>query len=235
MESLGLENMLQLILVKEGVRPAFLLQPADYKERTGDNPRMKTILEAAKRMFPDLKQSDQYESYQGTLISKQDYNGRTDIQKKEMGRILGYPCFTDVDQMDPQKTLYGIDVMVSTQDGNQFQLFGNRCADDTKRNAFEEFARRAKQVFDKPEYKALLKGNEVKSVEVLVEKIIPVKQLVDKLLTPNPTEPWTQDEQDRIQRLVQFRIFYELSILFLGPFPIRQPRTPRHFVGSLGL
>ena len=38
-----------LRLVQENVRPAMLIQPADYKEATGNDPRTKSILDSIRR------------------------------------------------------------------------------------------------------------------------------------------------------------------------------------------
>ena len=50
-------------------------------------------------MFPSLYQSHNYERYQGDIISKTSYVDRTDITLAEMGKILGYPCYKDYEEI----------------------------------------------------------------------------------------------------------------------------------------
>jgi len=47
--------MINCILVKEGVRPVMLLQPADYSESTGADPKTKQQLEQIKINCLNLK------------------------------------------------------------------------------------------------------------------------------------------------------------------------------------
>jgi hypothetical protein len=60
-EKIGIENVLNSILVNENIRPAMLIQPADYGEATGNDPETKSIVNEIKTYFPDLKPSENYE------------------------------------------------------------------------------------------------------------------------------------------------------------------------------
>jgi hypothetical protein len=71
---IGTENIINLVLVHEGVRPAMLFQPADQGEATGADPKTKKILDAMKIEFPDLIYSENYQTYQGIIISKVNYD-----------------------------------------------------------------------------------------------------------------------------------------------------------------
>ena len=93
----NIDVILNCILVNENVRPAMLVQPADYKEANHEGPKMKYIIEGIQKMFPYLIVSSQYENYQGVIISKMNYNGKKDISLVEMGKLLGYPCYQDFD------------------------------------------------------------------------------------------------------------------------------------------
>ena len=68
-----MSTFINLLLVKEGIRPAFLLQPADYGEATGKDEITSSILREIRKVFPDLKFSEKYKRYQGILISKTDF------------------------------------------------------------------------------------------------------------------------------------------------------------------
>ena len=69
-------NILNAILVNEGVRSAMLIQPSDYKERTGTDTKTLSIVNKIKKLFPDLVSSDTYTTYQGTIISKKSFDGK---------------------------------------------------------------------------------------------------------------------------------------------------------------
>lgn len=107
-----IENILNAILVKEGVRPAMLIQPADYGEATGTDKKTSSIVNAIIKLFPNLVSSDDYQDYQGTIISKQSYDG-TDISLNRMGEILGYPCFSDFETLNREEPLFKLDLKVS--------------------------------------------------------------------------------------------------------------------------
>ena len=79
---IGLYNLINLILVKERVRPAFLLQPQDK-----GNENIKKIINNIKIYFPELIHSKDYLIYQGIIISYDNFNGR-EISLNEMGRIF---------------------------------------------------------------------------------------------------------------------------------------------------
>ena len=67
-----------------------LVQPADYGEATGKDPQTKSFLDKVKREYPQLIHSEEYDPYQGIILSKKKYKGS--ISLEEMGRILGYHC-----------------------------------------------------------------------------------------------------------------------------------------------
>ena len=97
----GIENLINSILVDENVRPAFLLQPADYNEASGKDKETKAVLLQIKKHFPHFKLNENYTPYQGIIISKRNYNNIHEISGVKMGEILGYPCNKDFDSIDP--------------------------------------------------------------------------------------------------------------------------------------
>ena len=54
MSEIGLEEYINCVLVNTDVRPAFLIQPADYREATSNDPKTRAIVSAIRRTFPDL-------------------------------------------------------------------------------------------------------------------------------------------------------------------------------------
>ena len=84
------EVLVNVILVKDDVRPAYLLQFANYDEYNNKGIITSSLANEAKQLFPELILSTDYIINQGTIISKKDYNGRNDIDLDKMGEILGY-------------------------------------------------------------------------------------------------------------------------------------------------
>ena len=52
-KDLDIDIILNCILVNENVRPAMLVQPADYKEATHNDPKTKSIIEGIEKYFPE--------------------------------------------------------------------------------------------------------------------------------------------------------------------------------------
>ena len=176
-----IDVILNCILVNENIRPAMLVQPQDYDEETGEDSKTKSILQEIKIIFPELIQSENYETYQGIIVSKTDYNGQT-ISLNDMGKVLGYPCYQDFEDLDRNKTTYGIHINIIFKSGEKIQLLANICKDETKNNIFNDLAAKAKNAFKNPKYEYLLKGFEVENVEVTIKSIIPIQELINNLI-----------------------------------------------------
>jgi len=155
-DKINLVSLLNAILVNENIRPAMLVQPADNDESTGEDPKTKSILNAIKTEFPELLQSGNYKAYQGIIISKVDYNGKTDISLEDMGQILGYPCYTDFNTINPDDTSFSITVYAYIKNGEKIPLLANICKDETKKDIFKQFAVKACEVFAMEKYKKKL-------------------------------------------------------------------------------
>lgn len=110
---LSLDIIINCILVKEGVRHAMLLQPANYGETSGNDPKIKKILDEIKIKYPELYQSENYETYQGVLISKTCYDGEVNVSPNKMGEILGYPCHKNFSEINLDEIRYSISLGVS--------------------------------------------------------------------------------------------------------------------------
>ena len=177
LEIIGIENIINLILVNEGVRPAMLLQPQDHGEATGADPKTKKILDAMKIEFPNLIYSENYQIYQGIIISKVNYNDQT-ISLEKMGEILGYPCYKDFATLDRSKITYVISLHATTSNEQKFQIIINVCKDNISK-IFEEISSKANSVFSKEEYTSLF-GNIRFHVET--SENIPPHIIIDKLI-----------------------------------------------------
>lgn len=220
-EQIGIENVLNSILVNENVRPAMLVQPANYNEATGKDPKTKSIVEAIKKQFPTLLFSEDYKTYQGVIISKTDYNGQ-EISLERMGEILGYPCYQDFNAINPTHISYSINVYVKQKNTNEItDLFSNVCKDETNIEKFKSFADRAKLALNKKEYNDILNGIEFDKVGVEIEKIIPTQAIINKLIDNIQLQ---QDELDKIQNILfNFGFSMELQLYFLEKFQYTNP------------
>jgi len=210
METIGINNLLNVILVKEDVRPAMLLQPADYKESTGNDPKTKRVLDAIKSEFPELKQSENYQIYQGIIISKNDYDDQK-ISLERMGEILGYECFRDFADIKKSDETYRITILAHLNNGSEEELFTNVCKNKSKENMFQDFAVKAKKAFDKNH--SLLQGIIIENVDVNIEKNIPTQFIINKLIK---NQKLVKDEKDTILNILynlnfslDFKIYFQ--------------------------
>lgn len=183
-EKIKIENLLNAILVNEGIRPAMLIQPTDYDENNSKDPITKGILDGIKSLIPDLIYSDNYERNQGIIISKnENYNDRKDISLTEMGKILGYPCYSEFVSMheDVDADKYSISINAKLRNGEEENLFANMCKDLDKKGEFDAMAERIKAVFDS---NALLKRLNivVDDVYVDVAKHTSPNNIINKLV-----------------------------------------------------
>lgn len=198
---------LNAILVNENIRPAMMIQPIDYGKKTKTN----KMIDFIKHYFPNLIFSENYEDYQGIIVSKTNYNERTDISSGVMGQLLGYPCFQDFDHIDSKKISYNIDVNVELEDGTILQLFANKCLDKTKIDEFNDFVVEAKIAFAKEEYKGVL-GIEVKNVFLTVEQNIPTQIIIDDIVENKPLD---EDKMKKIKNIMYNFGFSTSFLLFI--------------------
>lgn len=179
-------NILNAILVNEGVRSAMLVQPQDYKERTGTDPITLSIVNKIKRLFPEIVSSDKYETYQGTIISKKSYDGKT-ISLGNMGKILGYPCYNDYETLNREEPLYDLQLVVSYNDTEiPLPLFNNVCKDKKTLDTFTSLSTKAYRALTNEKYKGVLDGikiHKINRVYVATEDIIPAQHLINKMMT----------------------------------------------------
>lgn len=181
-------NILNAILVNERVRSAMLVQPQDYKERTGTDPITLSIVNKIKRLFPELYSIDKYETYQGTIISKKPYDGdKATISLGKMGKILGYPCFNDYETLNREEPLYDLQLVVSYNDNEiPLPLFNNVCKDKKTLGQFNSLSTKAYKALTNEKYKGVLDGikiHKINRVYVAIEDIIPTQHIINKMMT----------------------------------------------------
>jgi len=220
-DSIDLNNIINSILVEEEIRNASLIQPADYDEVTDTDPKMTVIQEKIKSLFPHLIFSKSYNIYQGVIVSKKSYD-REEISLKRMGEILGYPCYKDFGNYDKNnETSYTIEININFENGSFQQLLANICKNKDEEAIFQEMAEKAEIALKKPEYKDILKGNEVKNITVYLESVIPSKVLIDKLIE---NQPFYKEEKDAIMNfLYNFGFSMEIEFYFKENFQYDNP------------
>jgi hypothetical protein len=201
---IGIENIINLILVHEDVRPAMLLQPQDRGEVTGADPKTKKILDTMKIEFPHLIYSENYEMYQGIIISKINYDEQY-ISLNKMGEILGYPCYKDFEDLDRSQITYTISISATLANGQKNQILVNVCKDGVSK-LFEEICSKANSVFSKEEYTSLF-GHI--TFDLQINENIPPHKIIDKLINSEIITP--ADTQEISNIIYNFGFKMEVS------------------------
>jgi hypothetical protein len=201
-ESIKLDVFINCILVQNNVRPAFLIQPADYREATSTGPKTSAILTGIRRYFPELILSD----IRGeTLVSKRAYTNADIKTDTDMGTIIGYPCAKDypyIREHNNTITTTTIDIVVHLLPGEQtdrIQLFAYVCLDDSQYAAAKKLAAACERVLKKDP----VVGPIIGYVEAVKSVNNPVSLLIEKLVrgTKNFNEEETYDIENYIANL----------------------------------
>jgi hypothetical protein len=194
-------NILNAILVNEGVRPAMLIQPADYNEKTGKDTKILSIVNRIKELFPKLLLSDNYKIYQGTIISKKFYDDKV-ISLEKMGEILGYPCFNNFETLNRDKLLFNLELVVSCNDGTEYPLFNNICKDKKTIRELKSLSIKAFKALTNEKYKDILKSFsilKINKIYVNIDIMIPIQYIIDKLITKKKL---SNEEIDKIRNVL---------------------------------
>lgn len=216
---IGLENLLNLILVEAEVRSAFLLQPADYSEATGADPVTKSILDGVKKYFPKLDLCQEYKAYQGIIISKNcggipKFDPSEIIDYNKMGKILGYPCSDEFEEIIRNKDIikYGVYVYVIFDSHPRIQLMANVCKDKSKIDIFKNFAEKARHALRR-EHNKLLEDIKILDIIVDTDVTIPDQVIIDRL-SDVKSQSLSEDEEDTVNNILYNSISEEFSEVF---------------------
>ena len=197
-KDIQIKNLLNAILVNENIRPAMLVQPIDYNESKGTDKITSTIVNGIKKLFPNLYLTDNYQNYQGTIISKKKLSHDNQfISFENMGKILGYPCYKNFENFNRDGHLFALELIVLYNNNIEIVLFANVCENNQTLNKFKFnlIAQKAFDVFTSGKYKNILKGININNVYVNVENMIPTQSVIDKLITNKKV---TQEEKEKI-------------------------------------
>lgn len=131
----GVHISINLILVNEGYRKAFLIQGTE--DFPTDNYTLKEILLMINILYPKL---NFYQTNQGTIITLEQINPE-EIKKfnqnnKFIGKIIDYPCYENWNKDLAFEYNYGIHIYVMLKKEyfgqKRFQILGNVCSNNNK-------------------------------------------------------------------------------------------------------
>lgn len=170
LNTISREYVIDAILVYENVRPAALLQSQfEYNEYGATRPKTEHLIRTLHNEFPTLQFSEKYKGeYQGILVSKHNYDNKV----IDMGKVLGYPCYRDYDDILVTTPLqsYTAYVVVTFKDGTTQNIMANVCKDASKLSVFKKFAKDAARVLRLPQYAQILGAGIVGVNATIVEK-----------------------------------------------------------------
>lgn len=210
---LGLEELINIILVCEDIRPAMLIQPSDYKEFTSSDKKTKSKIYHIRKHFPSLILSEDYNgSYQGIIVSKKTYDGDV-ININDMGKILGYPYYNDFINLDCEKNTYSIRLqVVLTNNRGIAEIFSNICPNNYLRPIFDKIAKDATIVLKTND---LIKSI-IDTVEVIEYVDIPTTVVINKLIN---NIDLNQNDKNKILNIIynigfsfEFQLFFRTEI-----------------------
>jgi len=191
---LSLDLIINCILVKTGVRNAFLIQPADYGEALSSDAKTSEILKYISRYFPELIQSNISGE---TLISKIAYRYADIKTDADMGKIIGYPCAEEyqnvLNRKDEQSFSISIDVKLKPgYNTDNIQILVYRCRDLKTLKYSQRFAKDCEHVLKADPDIGII----IDSVDAVDRSIVPIKFLINKLLRK---EEITEEEDYEIK------------------------------------
>jgi len=179
--SIGLDELLNCILVNGNVRGAFLIQPADYNEASSSDPVTAGKVSAIKAEFPELVLSNIMGE---TLVSKQAYSEADIRSSADMGKIIGYPCAAEYEHVlavANSETTVGIEISAQLKPGgntSSVQLLAYVCLDDRHFSGAKAFAKAAERVLKSDP----LVGAIIVGVTAKIDMRVPVTVLIQKLV-----------------------------------------------------
>jgi hypothetical protein len=187
---IGIDNFLNLILVNEYIKPAFLLPK-------GNDAKTTLILCEITKAFPHLKQSINYNIYDGTIISYNnynDYNGSS-IGFQNIGALLGYPFYENFNKINNNYNTYTIKVNAKLKNDLTVHLFTNICHHITEYiiEGFNIFIETATQAFHKEIYIKLLGENAVLEVHTEIIENLSTDAIIQKLINNVTLEKYDYD------------------------------------------
>lgn len=133
-DEIGLNEYINAVLVQNDGRPAFMIQPSDYNEKKKTDKITLKKLENIKKYFPDLYQ---LKTGWGIIISKKKLNSKSITNDKDVGKVLGYPCYKDFSrEQNENEQLITYDIIIKLKNkrgligySTHIILFSDVCKD----------------------------------------------------------------------------------------------------------
>lgn len=184
MRNVHVEDAINAMLVEDGVRNAMLIQPQDYGNHDHTEMPTQQIISSLQALCPTLHMSTNYETYQGVLFSKKNYNGKKDIDLNAMGQLLDYPCYEGFDDLDRNQEHYELTIYLYFADGEKKDWISNVCPNLEKKPVMEAMAKKALAALQSPKRRHMLQyvKKEVINVQVEVRRNVPTVMVLRKLM-----------------------------------------------------
>ena len=216
-KTIGMEELLNCIIVQAGVRPAMLFQYIDYDEYKPTDPKSAVRLAAIAKQFPELKQSN---LEWGMLISKRAYTIADFPTDKELGDVLGYPCADNYHYtLKHRDTIVtygiGINAYLRSEPREPIQLLVNVCSDKSTEQVMTRMAVAAEKALRA----SPLVGGLIDRVEVDVHVTVPAGALLDKLMAGGV---FSTEEEDEFRNYV-YNIGFMTNRLGSYPYQFANP------------
>jgi len=221
--TIGLEEYMNCVLVQADVRPAFLIQTADYMKYS--IPYIQRLIELKQEgithYFPELRVSPvgkkQNDLFDGYLVSKRLYTGEEITSDEQMGAILGYPCAAEYEYVTTHKdeSSVGIQLLVTLKSGDDIQLMAYVCKDDRTFASATDLAVRMEETL----LKDPLLTPMIKSVTAEKQIVVPIKAILARLIGG---QPLTGDEEYELRNQIG-NIGFEDESLFNYAYQYNNP------------
>lgn len=220
----SLENYINIILIAEDIKLAFLLECIHSNDKTTNK-----ILIETNKIFPELFFYFNYNK--GVIISKQIISNN--ISYEEIEILLNYPFYENTETLECEE-LYFINIILSFLPfENEFQnsekkicLFTNEFIDKNKINVL--IVDKIKDVLNEQKY--IYNIPEVKNIEIHLRKMINIEDLINKLIHEeyengeNEKNIITEDEKLEIEYILfKFGFSLETQSLFELYFQYTNP------------
>lgn len=212
---IGITNFLNLILVNEYIKPAFLIP-----ESICNNKSHPQLLSEITNAFPLLKQSIHYKIYDGVIISHNDYsdyNGSS-VSLQNIGVLLGYPFYENFNNTTNNYNTYTINVKVKLKNGVSENLFSNIChhITDDIIESFNICVETAMDAFHKEKYITLMGETAVIDIYTEIIQNISEDTIIEKLMNNNKLEDYDFEKIQHI--LIHLKFTHNFQIFFNSYF-----------------
>ena len=127
-ESIGMGELINCILVMKDARSAWMIEPSNYGEATPFDPKTRSKIEAMRRAFPDLIFTHLPHLNNYVLVSKRAYHDV--ISFAQVGHILGFPskCVDEYDSLDRSKeSTASYSIVVTMENGSEYEVIAFVC------------------------------------------------------------------------------------------------------------